>query len=140
MKSPRHHQVAYKKRSRGLTLIEITVVILILIAIVGLGVNYSMGVSEWKKAQAASESLRDVYIAQKGYLADHPTTDVADLEDTDIIPYLPNGLTEIPTVEALDGSTKTIDFTTSPPIVGSVDSPYDPSGSTSDGLWDVGMK
>lgn len=129
-----------QRRRLGLTLIEITVVILILITIIGLGVNYSMGLSDWKKAQTASESLRAVYIAQKSYLADHPTTAVADLKPEDLIPYLPNGLTAIPTIEALDGTQKAIIVTKSPPVIGSADDPYDPSDSPTDSLWDVGMK
>jgi len=140
MKIP-HHPHSVTQRSRhGLTLIELTVVILVLITIIGLGVNYSMGLTDWKKAQTASESLRAVYIAQKSYLADNPTVPVADLEHSDLVPYLPNGLTVIPTIEALDGSQKVIDVTTSPPVVGSKDDPYDPSGNPTDSLWDVGMK
>lgn len=140
MKIP-HHPPASKQRScLGLTLIELTVVILVLLTIIGLGVNYSLGLKDWKKAQAASESLRAVYIAQKSYLADNPTTSLADLEHSDLVPYLPNGLTAIPTIEALDGTQKIIIVTKSPPVIGSADAPYDPSGSPSDSLWDVGMK
>ncbi len=140
MKIPHHPQAFKQHRRIGFTLIEMTVVILILLTLIGLGVNYSMGLNDWKKAQTASESLRAVYIAQKAYLADHPTTAVTDLEGEDLVPYLPNDLTTIPKVEALDGSLKDICVTKSPPVVGTEDAPYDPSGSTSDSLWDVGMK
>lgn len=140
MNIPHPQHVAKKHKRLGLTLIELTVVILILLTIIGLGVNYSMGLNDWKKAQTASESLRAVYIAQKAYLADNPTTDIANIQPEDLTPYLPNGLTAIPTVEALDGSQKSIDVTTSPPVVGPKDDPYDPSDSPSDSLWDVGMK
>ena len=127
--------VGERGRQDGMTLIEITLVLALLVSMASMGLMAVGGINNWKKASAAAESLRVVYIAQKTYMADHPTESVADLVAADLIPYLANGATAIPTIEKLDGSFVGITLSVMPPVVVG---PYDPSGRTDDGLWDVG--
>jgi hypothetical protein len=81
------------------------------------------------------------------YLSDNPSTPVANLTQAELLPYLPNGLVNgqlnplaWPTLPSVNGQAPTIDCTQFPPVavLGNV-KPYDPSGSTTDGLWDVGQ-
>jgi len=126
------HQTSQKK---GVTLIELSLVIAIILILVSIS---SIGISSyrnWAKGLAAGEDLKAVYQAQKLYLADNPTTVVANITSADITPYLPNGMTAIPTVTDLDGGTRTVSFTVSPPVLSGG---YDPSSSTTDSLWDAG--
>ncbi len=124
-----------KKKCQGLTLIEMTLVLAIMLSLT-MVIYYSLGgMDKWKMAKAASEDLRVVYMAQKTFMADNPTNSVSALTATDLIPYLPNGLAAIPTIEKLDGSSVGITLTVMPPVVAG---PYDPSANTDDGLWDVG--
>lgn len=126
--------------SRGVTLIEMTVVILVLMALASITFMSAKGTENWKRGKDASEKLKTVYAAQRAYLADNPTVVVGTLTSTMIIPYMPGGETSIPTATAENGSTLTIKLDISPPVV--VDASgatYDPSGSSSDGLWDVGL-
>jgi prepilin-type N-terminal cleavage/methylation domain-containing protein len=126
-------------RRRGVTLIELSLVILVMLALAGLGLYFANGHQEWQRGKDAAEKLRSVYAAQKNYLADNPTVPVGSLTTTRIVPYLPSGETSIPTVQAADGTTRTIRLNVSPPVVDNGSGgTYDPSGSSSDGLWDVG--
>lgn len=114
-------------------------VILLLLALVSMGFVSSRKMNEWKAGRAASETLRSVYTAQRMYLADNPTTNVADLTAVLVAPYLPNNVTVMPTVESLTGAKLTILVNVSPPIINAGSGvSYDPSGSTKDSLWDVG--
>ena len=123
------------KSHKGLTIIEMTVVLAIILSL-SMVIYYSLGgLDSWKKGKKASEELRIVYMAQKTFLADNPTNSVAALTAADLIPYLANGQTAIPSVEKLDGSASAITLTVMPPVVAGA---YDPSGTTEDGLWDVG--
>ena len=133
----RHHH-APKPNPRGVTLLEMTVVIMVLLALIGMGLYSSTKYSDWKKARAASESLRDVYSAQRMYLADNPTVAVASLTTAVLVPYLPNNLAAMPTVTSLTGTPLTFRVTVSPPVLLSGGAVYDPSGSPNDSLWDVG--
>jgi type II secretory pathway pseudopilin PulG len=121
------------KGSEGLTIIEISLVLAILIALAGLALTLTGGMDKWKKGKEAGEQLRVVYIAQKAYMADHPTTDVSTLTTTVLMPYLVNGATVFPVVKDLDGNAMTVNVTVMPPVV-----TPDPSGTLDDGLWDVG--
>lgn len=123
----------------GVTLVEMTLVILIILTLVGVG-SFSMGkISEFKLGRSASETLRTVYTAQRIYLSDHPTKKVSEITAADIIPYLPDNANSLPTVESLDGATLGITVNVSPPVInGGVGGAYDPSGSSTDSLWDVG--
>lgn len=123
----------------GVTLVEMTVVILLILTLLSLGTFSAKKISDWKLGRAASEVLRSVYSAQRLYLSDRPTTLVENITAADLLPYMPEGTTEIPTVESLEGTQLPIIVNTSPPIInGGSGVSYDPSGSTNDSLWDVG--
>ncbi len=123
------------KNSRALTIIELTVVLAVLLMLATMIFISMAGMKDWKKAKLAGENLRVVYLAQKTYLADHPTDAVTSLDATKLAPYLVTGNGTIPTIEKLDGSEVTIKLDVMPPVVSGS---YDPSGRTDDGLWDVG--
>ncbi len=125
-------------RSRALTLIEISVTIALLLAFTSVVAFSLSGMNSWKLARRASVELQAVYLAQKSYLADHPTTAIGSVAAGDLQPYLPNTMTAIPSVEAIDGSQLAINFNVMPPVVSNGTSAYDPSGSATDGMWDVG--
>ena len=133
----KHHKPSLASRG-AFTLLEMSIVILVLLTLVGIGTFSATKISEWKLGREASETLRAVYSAQRLFLADHPTTLVANITEADILPYMTNTST-MPTVESLDGTQLSIIVNTSPPVVdaggGEV---YDPSGSSTDSLWDVG--
>ncbi|HEX7261065.1 MAG TPA: hypothetical protein VF258_04565 [Luteolibacter sp.] len=117
-----------------------TIVIMVLIALLGLGFLANNRMKEWKLGRAASETLRSVYSAQRMYLADNPTATVDSLTHELVLPYIPNSPAVMPTIESLDGAPLPIVVTSSPPFAdagGGVR--YDPSGSTTDTLWDVGQ-
>jgi type II secretory pathway pseudopilin PulG len=132
---------------RALTLIEMTIVIMVLLGLVKIGLSASSMMDKWKLGRAASEDLRSVYSAQRMYLADHPTTLVASLTEEMLIPYLPNRGTVAPVslmaafrpIKSLEGVILGFNITTSPPTYTKGDGPYDPSGSPTDSLWDVGQ-
>ncbi|MDP4997173.1 MAG: hypothetical protein NWQ16_13220, partial [Akkermansiaceae bacterium] len=64
---------------------------------------------------------------------------VSSITDAKLIPYLANRATTMPTIKGLDGVTRTIRVTVSPPNINAGGTAvYDPSGSTTDSLWDVG--
>lgn len=129
---------------RAFTLLEMSIVIMVLLSLVSVGLFSSKKMGDWKVAREASEALRAVYTAQRMFLADHPTTSVANITATSdptygIIPYLPGGLSAVPTVKALDGKVLTIIVNQSPPRINAGSGVvYDPSGSNTDSLWDVG--
>jgi hypothetical protein len=109
--------------------------ILSLCGAIGLGVS---SIQKWKKGKNASLALQAVYAAQRSYMADHPTADVAALTSTQLQSYLPQGWTAMPEVAGLNGETLSLDFTVMPPKLLLGTSPYDPSDRTDDGLWDTG--
>lgn len=122
------------------TLVEMTVVIMVMMTLLGTGLYVSKQYGNWQLARSASENLRTVYAAQRMYLADNPTAVVANITSTQIIPYLPSRATTIPTVKSLTGATLSIRVTVSPPNINNGSGGiYDPSGSTTDSLWDVGL-
>jgi prepilin-type N-terminal cleavage/methylation domain-containing protein len=128
--------VSYK--ARGFTLVEMSVVICVLIALMSTGLYFGSKISEWQAGKEAAEQLRGVYAAQRMYLADHPTTAVTSLTEANLIPYLPNNPGVMPTVLSLDDDALGINVTVSPPVLTLGDAVYDPSGGSSDSLWDVG--
>lgn len=133
------HRTGVGALRRGLTLIEITVVIVVLMALVGMSMFAVGGYKEWRLGTEAAGELRKVYNAQRTYLAENPTATVASLTAAKIIPYLSDGATALPTVEAMDGSQLSIQVDVSPPVINDASgSVYDPSGKSDDGLWDVG--
>jgi type II secretory pathway pseudopilin PulG len=126
-------------RGGGFTLLEMTIVILVLLSLVGM-VSFSTGaINDWQAGRTASETLRSAYVAQRTYLADHPTTPVSSLTQANLLPYLPMERATFPQIEGLDGTMRNIKVDVSPPVI--VDGAgvvYDPSGKDNDSLWDVG--
>ena len=126
------------QRRSGFTLLEMTVVIAVMLTLIGVGLGVSQQYSKWQLGRAASEELRSVYAAQRLYLSDHPTALVANIVADDIEPYLANRADALPTVKDLDGAERTIRVNVTPPVIADGADAYDPSGSTTDSLWDVG--
>jgi len=124
--------------SRGTTLLELTIVIMVLMTLVGVSMYATGSIAQWRKGREAGEQLRLVYAAQRSYLADNPTAAVTSLNESLLVPYLPNRAEEIPTVISLDDRTLSIRLTATPPVVDDAGAVYDPSGSSTDSLWDVG--
>lgn len=125
---------------KGFTLLEMTVVIMVMMALLGTGLFVSSKYGDWQLARTASETLRTVYAAQRMYLADNPTANVANITNAQIIPYLPNRATTMPTVESLTGATLSIRVNVSPPVINNGSGgTYDPSGLPNDSQWDVGQ-
>lgn len=140
MKTP-HFPNSSKK---AFTLLEMTIVIMVLLILISIGFYSNTKLTEWKRGRTASEDVRSVYSAQRMYLADNPTATLTALSNADatalILPYLPNNVTVMPTVESLTGAQLSIRVNVSPPYVDAGDgSRYDPSGSFTDSLWDVGQ-
>ena len=105
-----------------------TIVILVILTLIGVGSFSSKKIAEWKLGREAGEVLRSVHAAQRMFLADRPTTLVSEITANDLLPYMPNGTTSIPTVESLEGTQLGIIVNRNPPVVdqggGTV---YDPS-------------
>jgi type II secretory pathway pseudopilin PulG len=132
------HRLSSRSKA-AFTLLEMTVVILVLLALIRVGFVSTRKMTEWRLGRAAAETLRTVHAAQRMYLADNPTASVASLTPALIISYLPNNVTVMPTVTSLGGTSLSIIVTVSPPIINSgTGVAYDPSGSTTDSLWDLG--
>lgn len=124
---------------KAFTLLEMSLVIMVLIALMSTGLMVNRKMDEWKLGRAAAESLRQVYSAQRMFLADNPTRTVGSLTATEIIPYLPGNLSAMPTVKSLTGASLGILVNVSPPVINAGSGvPYDPSGDNRDSLWDVG--
>ena len=122
----------------GFTLLELSLVMALVISLcgaIGFGVS---AIQKWKKGKNASLALQAVYAAQRSYMADHPTADVAAVTTTQLQAYLPQGWTTMPEAVGLNGEALTLDFTVMPPKFLLGTSPYDPSDKTDDGLWDTG--
>ena len=124
-------------RARGFTLVELTVAIAVILVLVG---AVSLAVKPYyafRDGRAAGEMLRSVKAAQLMYLSDYPSTAVTALTPALLLPYMPNGTWPIlPSVGAV---VPTINCTVFPPVAVLSGATYNPSGSTTDGLWDVGL-
>ncbi|MDA7922289.1 hypothetical protein N9B73_11080 [Verrucomicrobiales bacterium] len=83
-------------------------------------------------------SAKAVYVAQKSYLADHPTSAGSDLTSTKLIKYLPGNFTAMPSAQSLEDEDLTLSFTEIPPFFKLGTTRYAPSTTRADGLWDVG--
>jgi len=133
--------LSVKKRStRGTTLIELSItigVLILLASIVSLGVGPYIA---FRDGRASGEMLRSVKAAQLMYLADNPSTPIASLNSTLLTPYMPNGTwPTLPTVTGKGKGVPTINCAVFPPVATFGGTAYDPSGSPTDGLWDVGQ-
>ncbi len=135
MKTP-HRSRSHR---RAFTLVEMTIVILVVLALTRIGFVSSKKMTDWKLGRASSETLRSVFTAQRLFLADNPTTSVATITSARIVPYLPNSPGVMPTVKSLSNTNLSIIVNVSPPIINAGSGTrYDPSGSFTDSLWDVG--
>jgi prepilin-type N-terminal cleavage/methylation domain-containing protein len=128
-------------RASGFTLLELTITIAVILILVGAA---SLGIKPYyayRDGRAAGEMLRSVKAAQLMYLSDYPSALVTSLTGGptgNITPYMPNGAW--PTLPMVNGVQPTISCTVFPPVaVLGATNPYDPSGSPTDGLWDVGL-
>ena len=126
----------------GVTLPELTIVITVLLLLASVVVIATTPYIAYRDGRKAGEALRSVYAAQMSYLSDNPGVDLTSLTPADaaakITPYLPNGAS-LPVLPSVNGVTPQILVTRIPPVA-SLDgkNAYDPSGSTTDGLWDMG--
>lgn len=123
----------------GFTLIEISLVIGLMLGLAMFtGMNIA-AVRDWQKGKDASLSLQAVFAAQRAYMSDHPTADIATVSSLQLQPYMPAGWSSIPTVTSLDDDSLTVDFNVMPPQLLLGSTVYDPSADGSDGLWDTGQ-
>jgi prepilin-type N-terminal cleavage/methylation domain-containing protein len=132
----------FQSRSqRGTTLIELSVTIAVILLLAGAASLAIKPYLAYRDGRAAGEMLRAVKAAQLMYLADNPATDIRTLTPNLLQPllqpYMPNGAW--PTLPSVNGGLPTIDCTQFPPVAVLNGKTYDPSGSTTDGLWDVGQ-
>ena len=132
-----------RRANRAFTLLEMTVVIMVLLALVKIGLFSSKKMDEWKLGRAASETLRGVYSAQRMLLADNPTMAPTAITSALVLPYMANNAggtpVALPTVKSLTGTSLGILVSVSPPVINAGSGvAYDPSGSNTDSLWDVG--
>lgn len=126
------------KFTKGFSLVEITVVVALMLGLVTM-VTYSVtSMNNWKMGRSASEALQSVYVAQRSFLADHPTKDSSDFTLSALSPYLPGQSTSMPQAKSLDNAVLTLDYTSMPPVWKLAGSTYDPSDDPTDGVWDVG--
>lgn len=123
----------------GFTLIEISLVIGLLLGLATFAGMNIAAVRDWQRGKDASVSLQAVFAAQRAYLSDHPTADIAEVSTEQLQLYLPQGWTTMPGVISLDDESLTVDHTVMPPLLMLGSSVYDPSSNGSDGLWDVGQ-
>ena len=136
----------HSRSTRGTTLIELSVAIAVILLLAGAASLAIKPYLAYRDGRAAGEMLRAVKAAQLMYLSDNPSTPIANLTQAELLPYMPNGLVNgqvnllaWPTLPSVNGQVPTINCTQFPPVAVLNGAPYDPSGSTTDGLWDVGQ-
>ncbi|MBV8216563.1 MAG: type II secretion system protein [Verrucomicrobia bacterium] len=120
----------------GFTMVELALVISILVLLSGLASIAVPPFIAYSNGRKAGEALRAVKAAQLMYLADNPATPVANLTQALLLPYVPNGAW--PTLPSVNGVTPTINCTVFPPVAVLNGTTYNPTGSTTNGLWNVG--
>lgn len=117
-------------------------VICVLLALVAVSLKATFSYESWRLGRTAGETLRAVYNAQRTYLSDNPTKQVNTITQNDLLPYLPNSPAVFPTLVGLKKVPLSVRVNVTPPVVtagaGANGEPYDPSGSPTDSLWDVG--
>ena len=124
--------------SKGFSLIEVTLVIGLMLALATIVAYTVSSIGDWRNGRDAAEKLRSVYLAQKSFLADQPAKDITTFTETELVPYLPGNPGAMPTQLGNDGEALEFNFHVMPPVLTFGGTPYDPSGSPRDGLWDVG--
>jgi len=135
-------------KARGFTILEVTIVILILLTVTGVFFGTSGNINQWRTAQSAGLTLRQVEVAQRQFLADNPQVNIANVTQANVANYLsgvnvnlpPGTQPTLPQVLDLNGNVLSYDVTRSPPVflVQGTTTIYDPEGNPNDGLWDVG--
>ena len=125
------------RSTSGVTLVELSVTIAAILLLAGAASLAIKPYYAYRDGRAAGEMLRAVKAAQLMYLSDTPSTPVANLTQAQLLPYMPNGTW--PTLPSVNGQVPTINCAQFPPVAVLNGAPYDPSGSTTDGLWDVGQ-
>lgn len=124
------------RMNSGTTLVELSVVIAVLLLLIGI-VSLTVGpYTAYRDGQTAGEILRSVKTAQMMYLADNPSTPVSSLTKALLQPYMPNATW--PTLPTVGAQQPTINCAVFPPVAVLNGQTYDPSGSTTNGLWNVG--
>jgi prepilin-type N-terminal cleavage/methylation domain-containing protein len=127
-----------KSRSEhGVTLVELSITIGIIVLLAGIVSLSVQPFIAYRDGRAAGEALRAVKAAQLMYLADNPATPVTTLTQAMLLPYMPNGAW--PTLPKVGAQQPTINCAAFPPVATLGGATYDPSGSSTDGLWDVGQ-
>jgi prepilin-type N-terminal cleavage/methylation domain-containing protein len=124
--------------AHGFSLIEVSLVIALLLALSTFAGLTVTSVRNWQRAKDASLSLQAVFAAQRAYLADHPTANIASVNSAQLQAYLPSGWSELPSFTGLANEALTLDHTVMPPVLYANGAVYDPSGKPDDGLWDTG--
>jgi type II secretory pathway pseudopilin PulG len=135
--SRRTNVVRRNRSRRGYTLIELSVTVSTILAMIGIASLAVAPYLSYRNGQAAGETLRSVKAAQLLFLADNPSRAVSSLQQSDLLPYMPN-TTTWPVLPTVNGQTPTINCAVFPPVAVLNGKTYDPSPSTTDGLWDVG--
>jgi type II secretory pathway pseudopilin PulG len=131
MKSPR-----ISRAQAGLTIVELSIVMGVLVLLAGLASLAAPPFIAYSQGRQAGEALRAVKAAQLMYLADNPATPITSLTQAMLLPYMPNGAW--PTLPTVAGGTPTINCAQFPPVAVLGGSTYNPTGSTTNGLWNVG--
>jgi type II secretory pathway pseudopilin PulG len=132
--------VQVRRSDGGHTLLEMTVVIAMIIVLVGVASLSVKPYFAYRDGRAAGEMLRAVKAAQLMYLSDNPSALVTSLTPGptgNLVQYMPGG--NWPTLPTTSGGVPTINCAVFPPVAVLNGTTYDPSGSFTDGLWDVGL-
>lgn len=127
------------RHNGGFTLIEISLVIGLLLGLATFAGMNIAAVRDWQRGKDASVALQAVFAAQRAYLSDHPTADIAVAATDQLELYLPQGWTTIPALVSLNDEPLTVDHTVMPPLLMLGSFVYDPSSRGNDGLWDAGQ-
>lgn len=123
---------------RAFSLVEVTLVIGLMLILAAISAYSVSSISSWRNGRDASEKLRAVYVAQKSFLADRPAKSVSTFTAAELIPYLPGRPGAMPTQKGNGGETLNLNVQVMPPVYRNGAVVYDPSGSSTDSLWDVG--
>jgi prepilin-type N-terminal cleavage/methylation domain-containing protein len=127
----------HSRSTRGTTLVELSVAIAVILLLAGAASLAIKPYLAYRDGRAAGEMLRAVKAAQLMYLSDNPSTQVANLTQALLLPYMPNGAW--PTLPSVNGQVPTIDCTKFPPVALVGGAPYPPGPAKTDGLWNVGQ-
>ena len=125
------------RRPHGFSLVEISLVIAMMLGLATVvGLNVTM-LRDWQEGKNAGLSLQAVFAAQRAYMADHPTANIATVTSAQLQAYLPQGWPTMPAFTGLDNEALVLDHTVMPPRLLLNNAVYDPSGKSSDGIWDA---